>query len=316
MAKHPVTRKTYFFVEKCLTFGSSISCSHFQKISDAIAHIVKIKTGKENVNYLDDFLFVALLCRLCNQQIDLFLEICKEIRFPVSMEKTFWGSTVLVFLGLMLDTENQVVCIPADKISKAMEMIDYFIDCRNKKVTVLQVQSLCGFLNFLCRCVMPGRVFTTRLYSLIAGSDKLKQHHHVRVKEENRLELMVWKVFLSRPEVFCIPFAECGVILASEVNMFSDSSGKISFGAICNDSWMYGKWDKVLFLERFEPSIEYLELYALTAGVLTWLERFRNRKIFLFCDNLSVVHMINNTSAKCKKLHGAPEIGSTRNNEV
>ena len=63
---------------------------------------------------------------------------------------------------------------------------------------------------------------------------------------------------------------------------------------------MYGKWDKVLFLERFEPSIEYLELYALTARVLTWLERFRNRKIFLFCDNISIVHMINNTSAKCK----------------
>ena len=128
----------------------------------------------------------------------------------------------------------------------------------------------------------------------------MKQHHHVRVKEENRLELMVWKVFLSRPEVFCIPFAECGVILASEVNMFSDSSGKISFGVIFNDSWMYGKLDKVLFLEHFEPSIEYLELYALTAGVLTWLERFRNRKIFLFCDNISIVHMINNTSAKCK----------------
>ena len=206
---------------------------------------------------------------------------------------------MLIFLGLLLDTENQVVRIPADKICKAMEMIDYFLDRQNKKVTILQVQKLCGFLNFLCRCIVPGRVFTARLYSLTAGT-KLKPHHHVRVKEENRLDLMVWREFLSWPDVFCIPFAECGEIKADEVNMYSDALGKIGFGAICNTSWMFGQWSKALFIDRFEPSIEYLELFALMAGMLTWLHRFKNKKIILFCDNISVVHMINNTSSRCK----------------
>ena len=40
-AEHPKTHKVYYFVDKCLPFGSSISCSHFQAVSDAIAHIVK-----------------------------------------------------------------------------------------------------------------------------------------------------------------------------------------------------------------------------------------------------------------------------------
>ena len=30
MAEHPITKKTVFFVDKCLPFGVSISCSHFQ----------------------------------------------------------------------------------------------------------------------------------------------------------------------------------------------------------------------------------------------------------------------------------------------
>ena len=60
---------------------------------------------------------------------------------------------------------------------------------------------------------------------------------------------------------------------------------------------MYGRWD-TLFLEC-QPSIEYLELYGVTAAVLQWIRRFQNKKICLFCDNISVVHMINNMSSSC-----------------
>ena len=39
-AEHPVTHKVYFFVDKCLPFGSSISCAIFQDFSDAVAFLV------------------------------------------------------------------------------------------------------------------------------------------------------------------------------------------------------------------------------------------------------------------------------------
>ena len=34
-AENPVDQKVYYFVDKCLPFGSSISCSHFQRFSNA-----------------------------------------------------------------------------------------------------------------------------------------------------------------------------------------------------------------------------------------------------------------------------------------
>ena len=64
-AESPIDGKIYYFIDKCLPFGASISCSHFQAFSDAIAHIVRKKSGKDNVNYLNDFLFIALLKALC-----------------------------------------------------------------------------------------------------------------------------------------------------------------------------------------------------------------------------------------------------------
>ena len=68
--------------------------------------------------------------------------------------------------------------------------------------------------------------------------------------------------------------------------MFSDSSknAKLGFGATCGRSWMFSQWDED-FIENNDPSIAYLELYALTAGVMQWIHRFRNRRIILFCDN-------------------------------
>ena len=84
----PIDGLTYYFVDKCLPFGASISCSHFQAFSDALSHIVRMKAdNREAVNYLDDFLFAALWHTICNGQIKLFLQLCARIRFPVSLEK-------------------------------------------------------------------------------------------------------------------------------------------------------------------------------------------------------------------------------------
>ena len=52
------------------------------------------------------------------------IDVCNEISFPVSMEKTFWASTVLVFLGLLIDTVNKYISIPVDKIYKAVQLIE------------------------------------------------------------------------------------------------------------------------------------------------------------------------------------------------
>ena len=49
-AEHPLTSKTYFFVDKCLPFGSSVSCSQFQTVSNAIAHIVAFRNKKATLN--------------------------------------------------------------------------------------------------------------------------------------------------------------------------------------------------------------------------------------------------------------------------
>ena len=72
-----IERKWKYFVDKWLPFGTVISCAVFQAFSDAIAFIMKWPTGKTVVNYLDNFLFIALFTRLCQKQLNVFIEVCK-----------------------------------------------------------------------------------------------------------------------------------------------------------------------------------------------------------------------------------------------
>ena len=158
MAKSPLDGKIYFFVDKCLPFGAAISCSHFQRFSDTIAHIVGCKVSFFPINYLDDFLFVGISQEICDGRIQVFLDICGQIKFPVAMEKTKWSDTLINFLGFLIDTIRQRVSVPADKIAKVQELVQQIL--HSKSVMVKSIQKLCGHLNFLCRCIVPGRAFT------------------------------------------------------------------------------------------------------------------------------------------------------------
>ena len=70
----------------------------------------------------------------------------------------------MVFLGLLIDGVNRLVCVPREKILKALDTIDQVLNF--KKTTVHQMQKICGYLNFLGRSIVPGRAFTRRLYSV------------------------------------------------------------------------------------------------------------------------------------------------------
>ena len=50
-----------------------------------------------------------------------------------------------------------------------------------------------------------------------------------------------------------------------------------------------------------DPSIEFLELYALVAAVLTWSNKLVNVRVIIFCNNQAVISMVNNLTSKCQQ---------------
>ena len=300
-AQSPIDGLWYYFVDKCLPFGHALSCALFQRVSDAISHLTKYKTKKENINYLDDFFFVDVTKWFCNQQVHHFIEICTQIAFPVALDKTYWATTSLTFLGLLINALGRYVSIPVDKIEKIGQIILNLLNRDSRKVELRELQIVCGHLNFICRCVIPGRAFTRRLY--MATSGLLKPHHHTRLTVSLRNDLFMWLKFLSNPNIFCRPFLDfTKLITANEISLYTDASRNANLGAggICERSWFLVRWDYHFIIDN-QPSIEFLELFAVVVAVKLWIKRYQNSRILLFCDNMSVVYMINKNTSNCEK---------------
>ena len=90
----------------------------------------------------------------------------------------------------------------------------------------------------------------------------------------------------------------CTTAVQLDFNSDASASEVLGFGGVFNKRWLYGAWPPN-YIRTYNPSIAYLELYALTACVLAWEAELHNLRMILFCDNQSVVQMINSTSSKC-----------------
>ena len=312
-AEDPSDGKIKYFVDKCLPFGASISCALYQKFSDSLKHIMVWRTGgttgKAINNYLDDFLFIALLKSWCDSMINNFLKLCSETNIPVAIEKTEWSMTLIIYLGILLNGTTYTMSIPLNKQEKALKLLNDLTG--KKKATVKDLQILTGYLNFLTKAIVSGRTFTRRMYAKysqiqnikLKNGKGLKLYHHVKLDQEFHFDCEIWHIFLhnSRNKVVCHPMIDLSVTrTATQLMFYSDASANplLGVGAYFNKHWLFAKWEPG-YIVKNKPSIEYLKLFGITAALLTWGHKIQNQRIIIFCDNTAVVAMINNCASSC-----------------
>ncbi|XP_060085027.1 uncharacterized protein LOC132564393, partial [Ylistrum balloti] len=187
--------ESHYYFDRVLPMGCSISCRLFEAFSSAIHWILEHKFNVAGVvHVLDDFLFVGPPnTEKCLTDLTTFLQFCFDTAIPIKQSKTEFPTTCLTFLGIELDSVAMVARLPMDKLEKMRDCVKLFSRCR--KVTLKELQSLIGLLNFACRVVLPGRPFLRRLIDLTCGLTK--PHHHRRLSKEARADLAAWGLFLD-----------------------------------------------------------------------------------------------------------------------
>lgn len=301
MCEHPHTGVKYYFCLKTVCFGSGTSCFLYMKLSNALAHIFRFRSqGGDISNLLDDFLTCKADEVGCNSYLHMFMDICSEINLPLSEEKTCFATQLIVFLGLLIDTVSQTISIPEDKLERGRRELDIVL--RSRKITVHQLQRLTGLLNFFCRAIVPGRAFTRRLYSKMAG---LKQYHHLRVDQEMKADVRVWLQFLEMDEAVCRPFMDFSKVMhADQLMFFTDGAlddERLGVGGCFENDWFSGlmpRGECGHFASRL--TIQMIEMYGILLGLSLWIDRLRNRRVVIFCDNEAVMHMINKSTSSCR----------------
>ena len=286
-----------FYFDKCLPFGASISCSLFEKFSTALHWFTEQKTGNKDIlHYLDDFLFGAEAdSPKCQFTLQTFRDICKLWGVPVAEDKTVEPTEILSFLGIEFDTLAMELRLPNEKLVELKHTLELFV--QSKKVTLRQLQSLIGLLNFACQVVSPGRAFCRRLID--ATCNIRKPHHRIRVSKSMREDIKVWLTFLSEYNGVTV-ITDNAWASNETLELFTDSAGgqNRGFGIYFQGKWAQKCWPKLWEEMGILKDITFLELFPVVVALCIWGEQLKNKKIIFNIDNQSVVHIINKKSSK------------------
>ena len=81
----------------------------------------------------------------------------------------------------------------------------------------------------------------------------------------------MWLTFLvnATSTQLCRPFTDLSMNNCKVLNFYMDAakSGKLGMGMVFDNRWSYQKWNETFIADQ-DPSIKFLELFALTFAVV------------------------------------------------
>ncbi|XP_053391454.1 uncharacterized protein LOC128554230 [Mercenaria mercenaria] len=249
------------------------------------------------IHYLDDFLGGEKGYESCKSLMLLFETIMKELGVPLADEKTEGPLKVIVFLGLELDLDKMEIRIPIVKIDEVIQKIEFILS--KNFVTLREMQSLIGSLNFCCRAIVVRRPFCRRLINSTCGVKR--PFHHVRLNKGIKLDLEMWLRYFRNCNGISV-FHDRFWLSKDDEQLYTDSSGGIGFGIWFKGHWCHARWPVAWHSNGLTRDITVLELFPIVTAICIWGEQLRNKKIRFHCDNQAVVHILNTMSSKSSQV--------------
>ena len=226
-----------YYFDRCLPMGCSVSCQIFERFSCALQWIMNTQFNCTTMWHLiDDFVFISPADPdLCDTYLDCFLSLCSDINVPIKQSKTCRSSTCQTVMGIEIDTVVMEARLPLDKINHAKTLVNSFL--RRNKVTLHELQSLIGYLNFACLVVVPGRPFLRRLIHLTKGIRK--RRHHIRLTRESKRDLEAWLIFLDHYQGKSM-LLDYVWTSSAKIQMYTDAAQSVGYAGsirITMDAW-------------------------------------------------------------------------------
>ena len=284
--------KGKYYVDTCLPFGLRSAPYLFNQFASALHWIMATNYAADVIHYLDDFLLAGPAGQpTCSESAETMLRVCERLGIPVALDKLEGPATTITFLGITIDTTLQQLRLPPDKLQEMTILIKSWLG--KHKATKRDLLSLIGKLSFAAKVVPSGRLFLRRLIELSTTVSKL--HHHIHLNVEAREDIIWWDRFLPSWNGVSI-FLDPNWKDAETINLFTDASGTLGYGAYFNGAWFRGDWSPHQRLPL--RSIQWQELFAIVAAACTWGHLLQGQRITVHCDNMAIVQSWSNQSAR------------------
>ena len=155
------------------------------------------------IHYLDNFLILCPGSEDPTQYASLFTTLSSQVGLGINEANNEQGS-LASFGGVELDTGQMIVRLPLKKLEKGRTIVT---TAREKySLSLLEIQKITGYLNFVAVVVTLGRTFLRHLYNMELYFPSRSISYRRGISQEARRNLTWWsKVLANSPERSIMP---------------------------------------------------------------------------------------------------------------
>ena len=247
----------HYYINTRLPFGLRLVPNIFNNFANLIIH--NIALVKNILHYSDDYLLVSPPnANTAHHELPTVKYTFQHLNIPIAAEKIAGPSTLMIYLGIEINSEAQTTALPQEKIDTHNNTT---IMAHTQKMYTKELLSLIGKLAFAAKVIRPGRIFLRRLISRAYSVKRL--HHFIYLNKEAQKDIKWWIdnfTHLNKKHYISDNFS----LTTSDIKLFTDASS-IGFEAIYGNAWIQEKW----LLSFIHHSIDYKELFAIWASCIT-----------------------------------------------
>ena len=264
-----------------LSMGSRSSARCCQHVTDTVVFIYT-KYGYFAVNYLDD-LGRADTAERAMTAYDALGKLLMDFGLKEAHNKSCPPTYCMTFLGLEVNTILFTLTIPASKLKEILEVLEQW---EGKTMASLKdVQKLAGLLNFICRCVRPGRIYLARILNFL---QVLPPVGEVKIPTDTKRDVSWWRQFA--PLYNRVSLMPKNSWSAPDTLLTTDSC--LTGGRACTASlFMHFIFSQKVL--RICKHINQFECVVLMLALAKWAHLFRRKNLQINCDNQVTVVAMN-----------------------
>ena len=149
---------TTYMVDTKLCFGAKNAPEVFHRLTQSVKRMMAKRGYEKTVVYLDEFWVTAETYEECNSAFSILLQLLQDLGFGISWNKVVKPTKCLTFLGIEIDSVNEQVRLPETKLAEFKDLLAKF--AVKTRASKRQLQQLAGKLNWACRVVHGGELFS------------------------------------------------------------------------------------------------------------------------------------------------------------
>lgn len=267
--------------------------------------------------YVDDILINSQTYDSCLTQLDLGVRTSLSLGWGVPIDNITFPAQSIQYRGILIDSTNRTLSLPLAKVRSLLRTLEHlfrseedsplpssnnYFPSDHTVTTVNVLRSLLGRLDWATTVMIQGRIYTKLIRSALP-SYRAASRARVKLSAEANMAIGWWIATLKAAQ----DSANQQVWTRAWFNpqritrIYSDASGEIGFGALCEHIGVVGEW--VVAPASLGESSAKSELVPMIIILLKLLPNLRPGDLVIFhTDNQADAYALNKAYSKADSL--------------